>query len=87
MRFVRLKKEPGTPRPGSKITFTYQKIQKERFMDTIRQIQEKLFEMQQKNSAIQKYQDDVISLQSDIDTLLIDLKYDYQFEQFMSKGA
>lgn len=53
-------------------------------MRTIEQIQEKLYAMQEKNRIIEKYHHDVILLQSEIDTLLIDIKYDFQVEQFLA---
>ena len=54
-------------------------------MDTIQQIREKLYEMQAKSNMIRRYQIEILNLQSDIETLSKDLKYDQQVEQFMQK--
>jgi 2-C-methyl-D-erythritol 4-phosphate cytidylyltransferase len=56
-------------------------------MDTIQQIQQKIYELQEKNRIIEKYHREVMLIQSDIDTLLIDLKYDFKIEQFIFKRA
>ncbi len=53
-------------------------------MKTIEQIQEKLYEMQDKNKIMEKLQRDILRLQSEIDTLIIDIKYDFQVEKFMA---
>lgn len=53
-------------------------------MSTIEQIQQKIYELQEKNRMIEKYHRDVMSIQSEIDTLLIDIKYDFQIEQFLA---
>jgi hypothetical protein len=52
-------------------------------MKTIEQIQEKIYIMQQKNYLIEKTHREVLTLQSEIDTLVIDMKYDHQVENFM----
>lgn len=53
-------------------------------MRTIEQIQQKLYEMQEKNKKMESLQRDVLRIQSEIDTLLIDAKYNYQIEQFLT---
>ncbi len=53
-------------------------------MRTIEQIQYKLYEMQAKNREMEKLHRDILLLQSEIDTLLIDVKYDFQVEQFLA---
>lgn len=53
-------------------------------MKTIEQIQQKLYEMQEKNKTMERLQRDVLRLQSEIDTLIIDVKYDFQVEQFLA---
>lgn len=52
-------------------------------MKTIEQIQQKLFEMQEQNKKIEESHRKILRLQSEIDTLLIDIKYDFQIEKFL----
>lgn len=53
-------------------------------MRTIEQIQEKIYELQEKNKQIERYHRDAMLIQSEIDTLLIDLKYDHMSEMFLA---
>jgi hypothetical protein len=56
-------------------------------MNTIEQIQEKMIKLQEELRYAEKFMDNARSALSDLDTLMIDLKYDYQVEQFMSRRA
>jgi|GEM_PF-6543010 hypothetical protein len=53
-------------------------------MKTIEQIQEKLYLMQEENKRIEESHRKILRLQSDIDTLVIDIKYDFLTQQFLT---
>jgi hypothetical protein len=53
-------------------------------MKTIEQIQEKLYLMQEENRRIEESHRKILRLQSDIDTLVIDIKYDFLTQQFLT---
>jgi hypothetical protein len=54
-------------------------------MKTIEQIQEKLDKLQEELRWAEKFIENARNVQSDLDTLMIDLKYDYQVEEFMAR--
>jgi hypothetical protein len=54
-------------------------------MKTIEQIQEKLNQLQEELRWAQRFIENAKNVRSDLDTLMIDLKYDYQVEEFMAR--
>lgn len=53
-------------------------------MKTIEQIQQKLYEMQEQNNRIEESHRKIMRIQSEIDTLLIDLKYPHHLDKFLA---
>jgi len=71
-------------RHDSRPQMTLKNLGRRCFMKTIEQIQEKLYLMQEENRRIETCHRKILILQSEIDTLLIDVKYDFQIEKFLA---